>query len=119
MTAPLIDVLHRILWLAEHEPRSLTKFLDEGHPDRERPRRFRNGVALAVPDRKGIEALRHAARYLIAIDRVEEKRHQHRLTKDSIQVEAVSDAGFERSWLRNAVEEPLDEADVERVLART
>jgi len=31
-----------------------------------------------------------------------------------VQVEATSEAGFERSWLRNAVEEPLDEADVER-----
>jgi predicted AAA+ superfamily ATPase len=50
----------------------------------DKPRRFRNGVALAVPDRKAIEALRRAARYLIAIDRVEEKRHQHRLTKDQL-----------------------------------
>lgn len=38
--------------------------------------------------------------------------------KVSIQVEAASEAGFERSWLRNAVEEPLDEADVERSQGR-
>lgn len=36
--APLIDALHRILWLVEHKPRSLTKFLDEARPDRERLR---------------------------------------------------------------------------------
>jgi hypothetical protein len=32
----------------------------------------------------------------------------------TIQVEATSEAGYDPSWLRNAVEEPLDEADVER-----
>ncbi len=50
----------------------------------DRPRRFRNGVSLAVPDRKAIEAIRRAVRYLIAIERVEEKRFQHRLTKDQL-----------------------------------
>ena len=30
-------------------------------------------------------------------------------------VEGTSTAGFEPSWLRNAVEEPLDEADIERM----
>ena len=30
-------------------------------------------------------------------------------------VEGTSIAGFEPSWLRNAVEEPLDEADIERM----
>jgi hypothetical protein len=34
--------------------------------------------------------------------------------KVTIQVEATSEAGYDPSWLRNAVEEPLDEADVER-----
>ena len=43
--APLIDVLHRILWLVEHEPRSLTKFLDEAHPDRERLRLVAQALA--------------------------------------------------------------------------
>jgi len=33
--APLIDVLHRVLWLIENEPRSLPRFLDEADPDRE------------------------------------------------------------------------------------
>lgn len=36
--APLIDVLHRILWLVENEPRKLNDFLDKARPDRERLR---------------------------------------------------------------------------------
>jgi putative DNA methylase len=35
---PLIDILHRILWLVENEPRNLNSFLDEARPDRERLR---------------------------------------------------------------------------------
>jgi hypothetical protein len=31
-----------------------------------------------------------------------------------IRVEGSSAAGFDPSWLRNAVDEPLDEADIER-----
>lgn len=34
--APLIDVLHRMLWLLENEPRKLGAFLDDARPDRER-----------------------------------------------------------------------------------
>jgi putative DNA methylase len=33
--APLIDVLQRVLWLMEHDPRALPKFLDESRPDPE------------------------------------------------------------------------------------
>jgi putative DNA methylase len=36
--APLIDALHRILWLMENSPRKLAEFLDEARPDRERLR---------------------------------------------------------------------------------
>ncbi len=43
--APLVDVLHRILWLVEHEPRKLTKFLDEARPDRERLRLVAQALA--------------------------------------------------------------------------
>jgi hypothetical protein len=46
------------------------------------PRSYRNGVALAVPDKKPIEALRRAVRYLMAVERVEAKKKQHKLTKD-------------------------------------
>ena len=35
---PLIDALHRCLWLIENEPRNLNSFLDEARPDRERLR---------------------------------------------------------------------------------
>jgi hypothetical protein len=50
----------------------------------DRPRRFRNGLGLAIPERKQIEALRRAVRYLLAIDRVEAKKQQLRLTKDQL-----------------------------------
>ena len=33
--------------------------------------------------------------------------------KVSIQVRGISQGGFDPSWLRNAVEEPLEEADLE------
>lgn len=45
-------------------------------------RKYRNGVGLAIPDKKPIESLRRAVRYLMAIDRVETKKTLHRLTKD-------------------------------------
>ncbi|MDQ7838150.1 MAG: hypothetical protein RDU59_06640 [Thermodesulfobacteriota bacterium] len=35
--------------------------------------------------------------------------------KVRIRVEGTSEAGFNPAWLRNAVDEPLDEADVERI----
>lgn len=50
----------------------------------DRPRRFRNGLGLAIPEKKQIEALRRAVRYLLAIDRVEAKKQQLRLTKDQL-----------------------------------
>lgn len=43
--APLIDTLHRILWLVEHEPRSLNSFLDEVRLDRERLRLVAQALA--------------------------------------------------------------------------
>ena len=35
--------------------------------------------------------------------------------KVKIRVEGSSVAGFDPSWLRNAVDEPLDEADIEYI----
>jgi len=35
---PLIDTLHRVLWLLENDPRGLNAFLDEEKPDRDRLR---------------------------------------------------------------------------------
>jgi putative DNA methylase len=49
--APLIDALHRVLWLIEHEPRGLPRFLDEAAPDGERLRVL--AQALAGPALKG------------------------------------------------------------------
>jgi putative DNA methylase len=32
-SAPLMDVLHRLLWLVENQPRAISKYLDEARPD--------------------------------------------------------------------------------------
>ncbi len=45
-------------------------------------RNYRNGVALAVPDKKPIVTLQRAVSYLMAVERVDGKKKQHRLTKD-------------------------------------
>ncbi|MGE3267463.1 MAG: DUF499 domain-containing protein, partial [Chloroflexota bacterium] len=50
----------------------------------DRQRHFRNGVALAIPDRKQIEALRRATRYLLAVERVDNKKAQLRLSKEQL-----------------------------------
>lgn len=50
---PLIDVLHRILWLLENRPRLLPEFLRQASPDRERLRLV--AQALAGPALKGGE----------------------------------------------------------------
>lgn len=50
----------------------------------DRPRRFRNGLGLAIPEKKQIEALRRAVRYLLAINRVEAKKQHLRLIKDQL-----------------------------------
>jgi len=58
--APLIDSLHRILWLIENEPRNLNRFLDEARPDRERLRLVAQalaGTALAGKKDDGAEHL--------------------------------------------------------------
>jgi hypothetical protein len=46
-----------------------------------------------------------------AIANLADKSDEGKLT---IQIEATNAAGYDPTWLRNAVEEPLDEADVER-----
>ncbi len=45
-----------------------------------RPREFRNGLGLAVPDADQIEILRRAVRYLLAVERVQAKWREHNLT---------------------------------------
>jgi putative DNA methylase len=51
--APLIDALHRTLWLMEHRPRQLGEFLREAQPSREQMRLV--AQALAGPALKGGE----------------------------------------------------------------
>lgn len=46
--APLIDALHRILWLMDNSPRKLNEFLDEARPDRERLRVLAQALAGAA-----------------------------------------------------------------------
>ncbi|MCE9554597.1 MAG: DUF499 domain-containing protein [Planctomycetes bacterium] len=48
------------------------------------PRRYRNGIGLAIPDKKPVEPLRRAVRYLMAVERVDAKKKQHRLTPDQL-----------------------------------
>jgi putative DNA methylase len=51
--APLVDVLHRVLWLMEHRPRELATLLRESEPNREQLRLVAR--ALAGPALKGGE----------------------------------------------------------------
>lgn len=53
--APLIDVLHRVLWLMEHSTRSLGEFLDQARPDRERLRVLAQALAGAALSGKSEE----------------------------------------------------------------
>jgi uncharacterized protein DUF499 len=50
----------------------------------DRPRKYRNGIGLAIPEKKQIEALRRAVRCLLAIERVGNKKQQLRLSKDQL-----------------------------------
>jgi putative DNA methylase len=54
--APLVDVLHRTLWLIENEPRELNSFLDEAHPNREHLRVVGQALAGAGLSGKTLEA---------------------------------------------------------------
>jgi len=58
--APLIDVLHRILWLVENQPRSLGGFLDEARPDRERLRLVAQALAGTALEGKKEADLEHS-----------------------------------------------------------
>jgi len=60
--APLIDILHRVLWLIEHEPRNLNEFLDEAQPDAERLRLVAQalaGPALSGKSQEDMQRLLH------------------------------------------------------------
>jgi hypothetical protein len=91
----------------------------------DRPRRYRNALALSVPDRSQITPLQRAVRYVLAIDRVTAKKSQHQLTKPQLDELAerrrTEDAGvisavrdlYRSVWLPkleegNIVVEPLE-----------
>ncbi|HUV91102.1 MAG TPA: DUF499 domain-containing protein [Anaerolineae bacterium] len=50
----------------------------------DRPRRYRNALGLAAPDRNQLEPLRRAVLYLKAIERVESKKARLNLTKEQL-----------------------------------
>jgi hypothetical protein len=70
----------------------------------DRPRRYRNGLGLAAPERRQVEPLRRAKRYLKAIKRVRGKRKSFNLTTAQMQQlkdrEDTEKAAFE-SAIRN------------------
>jgi len=53
--APLIDVLHRVLWLIENQPRSLGAYLDEANPDLEQLRLLAQALSGAGLKGKGTD----------------------------------------------------------------
>lgn len=55
--APLIDALHRILWLIENEPRNLNRFLDEARPDREHLRLLAQVLAGTTLEHAGVREI--------------------------------------------------------------
>lgn len=59
---------------------AVAKDIFENYGDK--PRQFRNGLALAVPTSDQIESLRRAVRYMISIERVKSKAKQHNLTDE-------------------------------------
>ncbi|OGP57634.1 MAG: AAA family ATPase [Deltaproteobacteria bacterium RBG_13_61_14] len=90
---------------ADQEKQAVEIFSNYGN----KPRKFRNGIGLAIPDKKQIESLRRAVRYIMAVERVDSKKSQHRLSKEQQDQlkeqrrtwEAAAESGF-RS-LYNAV----------------
>ena len=62
------------------EKQKIAKDIFENYGDK--PRQFRNGLALAVPTADQIQALRRAVRYLLSIERVKTKAKQHNLTDE-------------------------------------
>jgi hypothetical protein len=70
---------------AAQEERARELFTQYG----EHPRRYRNGLGLAVPERSQVEPLRRAVRYLKAIEWVRKKRQQLNLT--TVQMEQLKE----------------------------
>ncbi|MBF0108241.1 MAG: DNA-processing protein DprA [Magnetococcales bacterium] len=54
--APLVDALHRALWLLENQPRKLANFLDEANPNKDRLRMVAQALAGAALTGKSADA---------------------------------------------------------------
>ncbi len=65
---------------AEQEREAVALFSKYG----EKPRRYRNGIGVVVPDKKQIESLRRAVRYLLAVEKVDSKKTELRLSKNQL-----------------------------------
>jgi uncharacterized protein len=70
----------------------------------DKPRKYRNGLALAVPDREQIGILRRAVRYLIAMESIKNKAKQYNLTDEQKsqlkEKEATEKATAESAFLK-------------------
>ncbi|MFO1432595.1 MAG: DUF499 domain-containing protein [Candidatus Competibacteraceae bacterium] len=70
----------------------------------DRPRQYRNGLALAIPATEQSESLRRAVRYLLAIDQVKTKAKQLNLTDEQKgqlrEREATEQAATEAAFLK-------------------
>jgi len=81
----------------------------------DRPRRFRNGLGLAIPSDDQIEVLRRSVRYLLAIEQVKTKARQLNLTDEQKsqlrERESTEKAAAEAALLRLYVEVWLPRAE--------
>jgi len=81
----------------------------------DRPRRFRNGLALAVPSDDQIEILRRSVRYLLAVEQVRTKGKQLNLTDEQKsqlkEREATEKAAAESAFLKLYIEVWLPRAE--------
>ncbi|MFL6208742.1 MAG: ATP-binding protein [Pyrinomonadaceae bacterium] len=68
--------------MSSSEQQKMAKDFFQNFGDRQR--RFRNGLGLAIPQVAQVNALRRAVRYLLAVEKVEASKTQHRLTKEQL-----------------------------------
>ena len=70
----------------------------------DKPRKYRNGFALAIPSRDQVGILRRAVRYLMAIEQVRNKAKQYNLTEEQKgrlkEREGTEKAGAESAFLK-------------------
>lgn len=89
----------------------------------DRPRRFRNGLGLAIPSDDQIEILRRSVRYLLAIEQVRTKGKQLNLTDEQKsqlkEREATERAAAESAFLKLYVEVWLPRAESGSIVVET